>query len=440
MRHYISAGLGVTAGFVSALALFPAAQAADSTANHGLDLIREAFQRVRAEYVRPVSDSELVSAAINGMVNSLDPHSAYMDPKEMADMQIQTTGVFGGVGLEVTGENGQVKVVTAMDDTPASHAGIKTGDFISAIDGVSLQGVSLNDAVEKMRGPARSKVTLTILRSGEKQPLDLTMMREIIPVQSVKSEVKGDIGYIRISSFSENTDSGVRKAIANIRAKLGSNVRGYVLDLRNNPGGLLDQAIKVSSDFLNAGIVVSTRGRNPEDNERFDVKGSGDLTGGRPIEVLINGGTASAAEIVSGALQDNRRVTIIGDTSFGKGSVQTIIPLGGHDGGALRLTTARYYTPSGRSIQAVGITPDIAVSNMTDKEQTQADKEAPFSEATLARHLDPEGAHRKTDVVELRPEQGKKYDDFQLDYAVGRLDGTLTPTGLPREQTADASH
>lgn len=439
MRHYISAGLGVTAGFASALALFPAAQAADSTGYRGFDLFREAFQRVRAEYVRPVNDSELISGAINGMVSSLDPHSAYMDPREMADMEIQTTGQFGGVGLEVTGENGLVKVVTALDDTPAAHSGIKTGDFISAIDGVSLQGVPLNDAVEKMRGPSRSRVTLTILRPGEKQPFDLAMIREVIPVQSVKSEVKSDIGYIRISSFSENTDSGVRKAIANIQAKLGPNVRGYVLDLRNNPGGLLDQAIKVSSDFLNGGVVVSTRGRNPEDNERFDVKGNGDLTGGKPIEVLINGGTASAAEIVSGALQDNHRVTIIGDTSFGKGSVQTIIPLGGRDGGALRLTTAKYYTPSGRSIQAVGITPDLAVSNMTAKEQAEAAKEGIRDEASLAGHFDPEGVHTKTNVVAIRPEEGKKYGDFQLDYAVDRLDGTLTPAGLPKEQTADAS-
>src|SRR5579884_544695 len=403
MRHYISAGLGVTAGFVSALALFPAAQAADSTGSRGLDLFREAFQRVRAEYVRPVSDSELINGAINGMVSSLDPHSAYMDPKEMADMEIQTTGQFGGVGLEVTAENGQLKVVTAMDDTPAAHAGIKSGDFISAIDGVSIVGTPLNDAVEKMRGPAHSKVTFTVVRPGEKQPFDLTLMREIIPVQSVKSEVKGDIGYIRIASFSENTDAGVRKAIANIQAKLGPNVRGYVLDLRNNPGGLLDQAIKVSSDFLNGGVVVSTRGRNPEDNERFDVKGNGDLTGGKPIEVLINGGTASAAEILAGALQDNHRVTVVGDTSFGKGSVQTIIPIGGRDGGALRLTTARYYTPSGRSIQAVGITPDVAVSNLTQKEQAEQKNDGIRSEASLAGHLDAEGTHTKVSGPVIRP-------------------------------------
>ncbi len=438
MRHFVSAGLGVAAGLVSALALFPAAQAADTTGYRGFDLFREAFERVRANYVRPVGDSELVTAAINGMVSSLDPHSAYMDPKEMADMQIQTTGQFGGVGLEVTQDNGLVKVVTAMDDTPASHAGIKTGDFISAIDGVNLQGVPLNDAVERMRGPGGSKVTLTMLRSGEKQPFEVTMTRAVIPVQSVKAEVKGDIGYIRLTSFSENADSGVRNAIAQFNAKLGPSLRGYVIDLRNDPGGLLDQAIRVSSDFLNDGIVVSTRGRNPQDSERFDVKGSGDLTGGKPIEVLINGGTASAAEILAGALQDNHRATVIGDMSFGKGSVQTIIPLGGKDGGALRLTTARYYTPSGRSIQAVGIAPDVAVSNLTAADQAQQDHSAIRSEASLAGHLDAEGAQPRNNVPAIHPEEGKKYDDFQLAYALDRLDGKLSPTGMPQQQTADA--
>jgi carboxyl-terminal processing protease len=438
MRHFISSGLGVAAGLVSALALFPAAQAADTAANRGLDLFQEALQRVRANYVRPVTDSELLSAAINGMVTALDPHSAYMDPKEMADMQIQTTGQFGGVGLEVTQDNGLVKVVTAMDDTPASHAGIKTGDFISEIDGVNLQGVPLNDAVERMRGPGGSKVTLTVLRTGEKQPFEVTMTRAVIPVQSVKAEVKGDVGYIRITSFSENADSGVKKAINEFKTRLGSNLRGYVIDLRNDPGGLLDQAIKVSSDFLNTGVVVSTRGRNPEDSARFDVKGSGDLTGGKPIEVLINGGTASAAEILAGALQDNRRATVIGDTSFGKGSVQTIMPLGGKDGGALRLTTARYYTPSGRSIQAVGIAPDVAVSNLTAAEQAQQEHAAVRSEASLAGHLDAEGAQRKNNLPAIRPEEGKKYNDFQLVYALDRMDGKLGATGMPQEQTADA--
>jgi carboxyl-terminal processing protease len=437
MKHFVSAGLGVAAGLVSALALFPAAQAAD-VGYRGLDLFREAFQRVRADYVRPVTDNELISAAISGMVSSLDPHSSYMDPKETADMRIQTTGRFGGVGLEVTQENGQLKVVSAMDDTPASHAGIKSGDFISAIDGVTLQGLPISDAVEKMRGPEQSQVTLTVLRTGEKQPFQVTMTRKVIPVQSVKSEVKGDIGYIRIVSFSENADAGVRKAIADFKAKLGPNLHGYVIDLRGNPGGLLDQAIRVSSDFLNSGIVVSTRGRNPEDTERFDVKGNGDLTGGKPIEVLINGGTASAAEILAGALQDNHRASIVGETSFGKGSVQTIIPLGGKDGGALRLTTARYYTPSGRSIQATGITPDVAISNWTVAEAADA-KNQLRSEASLPGHLEPEGGFKRIDVVSIRPEEGKKYDDFQLEYALDRLDGKLTTDGKLQPKTTTAA-
>ncbi len=437
MKHFISAGLGITAGFASALALFPAAQAADYTGYRGLDLFREALQRVRTDYVRPVNDPELISAAIQGMVSSLDPHSSYMDPKEAEDMQIQTSGRFGGVGLEVTQENGLMKVVSAMDDTPASHAGIKSGDFIAAIDGVSMQGVALNDAVEKMRGPERSQVTLSILRSGEKQPFQVTMTRAVIPVQSVKAEIRGDVGYIHIISFSENADAGVRKAIADFNAKLGPNLRGYVIDLRNNPGGLLDQAIRVSSDFLNNGVVVSTRGRNPQDTERFDVHGSGDLTGGKPMEVLVNGGTASAAEILAGAQQDHHRAAIIGETSFGKGSVQTIIPLGGREGGALRLTTARYYTPSGRSIQAVGITPDVAISNLTGKEWTEHKAEM-RSEASLPGHLEPENGQKRLDSTPVRPDEGKKYDDFQLAYAVDRLDGKLTAAGLPHQQTASA--
>jgi carboxyl-terminal processing protease len=325
-----------------------------------------------------------------------------------------------------------------MDDTPAAHAGIHTGDFISSIDGVNLQGVPLNDAVERMRGPAGSTITLTVLRPGEKQPFQLTLTRAVIPVQSVKAEAKGDIGYIRITAFSENADAGVRKAIADLSAKLGPNLHGYVLDLRNNPGGLLDQAIKVSSDFLSSGVVVSTRGRNPQDIERFDVRGKGDLTGGKPLEVLINGGTASAAEILAGALQDNHRATVIGDTSFGKGSVQTIIPLGGREGGALRLTTARYYTPSGRSIQAVGIGPDVAVSNLTATEQASQDHSAVRSEASLAGHLDAEGAQRKSNAAAIRPEEGKKYEDFQLNYALDRLDGKLTAAGMPQEPQRSA--
>ena len=435
MKKFAFAGVGVAVGFVSALALFPAAQGATNnvlSAYRELDLFGDAFERVRANYVREVDDSELINAAINGMVSSLDPHSSYMDPKEFADMQVQTRGEFGGLGLEVTQEDGLVKVVTPIDDTPASRAGIKTGDFISAIDGTSIQGMPLNEAVERMRGPENSKVTLTVLRQGEKKPLEVTLSRAVIQVESVKYEKKGDIGYIRITSFSEKTDTGVKKAIADLKKQIGPGLRGYVIDLRNDPGGLLDQAIAVSDDFLTGGEVVSTRGRKPEDTQRYNARG-GDLTGGKPIIVLVNEGTASASEIVAGALQDHKRATIVGVTSFGKGSVQTIIPLGGQHGGALRLTTARYYTPSGRSIQATGIAPDIAVSNLTDKEQAEADQFSSRSEASLAGHLDAEGAQRNTKMPTIRPEEGKKYDDFQLAYAMDRLDGKVVTATAPQK-------
>jgi carboxyl-terminal processing protease len=432
MKKFAFVGIGVAVGFVGAAALLPAAQGATNvlSAYRQLDLFGDAFERVRSNYVREVDDSELINSAINGMVSSLDPHSSYMDPKEFADMQVQTRGEFGGLGLEVTQEDGLVKVVTPIDDTPAARAGIKTGDFISAIDGISIQGMPLNEAVERMRGPADSKVTLTILRTGEKRPLEITLTRAVIRVESVRYERKGDIGYIRITSFSEKTDAGVKRAVAELKKQIGASLRGYVLDLRNDPGGLLDQAIAVSDDFLTGGEVVSTRGRRPEDTQRYNAR-PGDVTDGKPIIVLVNEGTASASEIVAGALQDHRRATIIGVTSFGKGSVQTIIPLGGQRGGALRLTTAKYYTPSGRSIQATGIAPDIAVSNLNEKEQAEADQFTSRSEATLAGHLDAEGAQRNTKMPTIRPEEGKKYDDFQLSYALDRMEGkvvSLTPT------------
>ena len=439
MKKYAFAGIGVAVGFVSALALFPAAQGATNvlSAYRELDLFGDAFERVRANYVREVDDSELINAAINGMVSSLDPHSSYMDPKEFADMQVQTRGEFGGLGLEVTQEDGLVKVVTSIDDTPAAHAGIKTGDYISAIDGTSIQGMPLNDAVERMRGPENSKVTLTILRTGEKKPLELTLTRAVIRVESVKYEKKGDVGYIRITSFSEKTDAGVKKAVADLKKQLGPNLRGYVLDLRNDPGGLLDQAIAVSDDFLTGGEIVSTRGRKPEDTQRYNAR-AGDIADGKPIVVLVNEGTASASEIVAGALQDHKRATVIGVTSFGKGSVQTIIPLGGQHGGALRLTTARYYTPSGRSIQATGIAPDIAVSNLTEKEQSEADQFAQRTEASLAGHLDAEGAQRNTKMPTIRPEEGKKIDDFQLSYALDRIDGKVVALPVAQKQASTA--
>jgi len=440
MKKFAFAGVGVAVGFVSAVALFPAAHGAPSvlSAYRELDLFGDAFERVRANYVREVEDSELINSAISGMVSSLDPHSSYMDPKEFSDMQVQTRGEFGGLGLEVTQEDGLVKIVTPIDDTPASRAGLKTGDFISAIDGISIQGMPLNEAVSRMRGPENSKVTLTILRGGEKRPMEVTLTRAVIRVESVKFERKGDIGYIRISSFSEKTDAGVKRAVAELKKTIGPGlIRGYVIDLRNDPGGLLDQAIAVTDNFIPSGEVVSTRGRRADDTQRYNAR-QGDIADGKPIVVLINEGSASASEIVAGALQDHKRATIVGVTSFGKGSVQTIIPLGGQRGGALRLTTAKYYTPSGRSIQATGITPDIAVSNLTEKAQAESDQFTSRSEATLAGHLDAEGAQRNTKMPTIRPEEGKKYDDFQLSYALDRLDGKIVSAGTQRQAAAPA--
>ena len=324
-----------------------------------LTLFGDVFERVRADYVEPVPDRDLVENAINGMLTGLDPHSNYMNAKAYRDMQVQTSGQFGGLGIEVTEDNGLIKVVSPIDDTPASRAGIKAGDLILSLDNKSVQGISLNDAVDRMRGAPNSTIHLLIKRQGVDKPLDVSMQREIIKVQVVKSRLDGDIGYIRLSQFTEQSDSGIRKAVEQLKAQSGDKLKGYILDLRNNPGGLLDQAVAVSNDFLNQGEIVSTKARHPEDSQRWDAKAGGDLTGGLPMVILTNGGTASAAEIVSGALQDHRRAVVLGTRTFGKGSVQTVIPLPGN--GAMRLTTARYYTPSGRSIQGLGITPDVEV-------------------------------------------------------------------------------
>jgi carboxyl-terminal processing protease len=336
-----------------------------------LDLYADVFEIVRNQYFKPVPDEKLVEASINGMVSSLDPHSSYMSPKEYADLSSQTKGEFGGLGLEVTQENGIVKVEAPIDDTPAAKANIKSGDLITHIDGEPIVGVSLNDAVEKMRGAPGTQIKLTIRHTEKGDPFDVTLTREVIKVPSVKSRVEGgNVGYIRISSFSEQTQPGLDKAIADLKAQLGNKLSGYVLDLRNNPGGLLNSAISVSNTFLDSGEIVSTRGRNPDDVDHMDAKPGLDKTKGIPVVVLINGGTASAAEIVSGALQDHHRAIVMGTQSFGKGSVQTILPL--KNEGGLRLTTAEYFTPSGRSIQAKGITPDIEVHQSKIEELEQA--------------------------------------------------------------------
>jgi carboxyl-terminal processing protease len=336
-----------------------------------LDLYADVFEIVRNQYFKPVPDEKLVEASINGMVSSLDPHSSYMNPKDYADLSSQTKGEFGGLGLEVTQENGIVKVESPIDDTPAAKANIKSGDLITHIDGEPIVGVPLNDAVEKMRGAPGTQIKLTIRHTEKGDPFDVTLTREVIKVPSVKWRVESaNVGYIRISSFSEQTQPGLDKAIQELKGQLGNKLVGYVIDLRNNPGGLLNSAISVSNTFLDSGEIVSTRGRNPDDVDHMDAKPGLDKAKGVPVVVLINGGTASAAEIVSGALQDHHRAIIMGTQSFGKGSVQTILPL--KNEGGLRLTTAEYFTPSGRSIQAKGITPDIEVHQSKVEEVEQA--------------------------------------------------------------------
>jgi carboxyl-terminal processing protease len=425
MKRLAFVALGIIIGFAAAAGYLSSAQGANNAgAYRELNLFSEAFERVRDNYVRPVDDGELINAAIEGMVSSLDPHSSYMDRKAYSDFQIQIKGEFSGVGIEVTMEGGLIKVISPIDDTPAAKAGLKTGDFIAAIDGKSIQGMALNDAIDKMRGAAGTKVTLTILRTGDKKPFDVTLVRAPVQVDKVKWHREADIGYIRIPGFNEQTDDGVQQAVRELKKQIGPSLKGYVIDLRNDPGGSLDQAIKVSDDFLVSGEVVSTRGRHPEDTQRFDAE-PGDITDGKRVIVLINGGTASASEIVAGALQDHQRAMIVGMTSFGKGSVQTVIPLGpaGENDGALRLTTARYYTPSGHSIQAEGIVPNIAVAQGNEEDEPKIERP---SEADLPGHLVPEEAAKKHNTTVIRPPQGKKIDDFQLSYALDLLHGKVS--------------
>ena len=322
-----------------------------------LDLFGDVFERVRTDYVKQVEDKKLIESAINGMLTSLDPRSSYMSPKKFKAMQIQTKGEFGGLGIEVTMENGFVKIVSPIDDTPAFRAGLKSGDLISHLDGQPVQGLTLAQAVEKMRGKVKTKIRLMV-RRNTLSPFEVTITRAIIKIRSVRHRIEGEIGYLRVTSFTENTKEGITRNIKTMRESLGEKLKGLVVDLRNNPGGLLDEAIKVADAFLDRGEIVSTRSRRANDTQRYNAK-PGDLVFRLPIVVLINGGSASASEIVAGALQDHHRAVILGTRSFGKGSVQTIIPLAGH--GAIRLTTAEYFTPSGRSIQAKGIKPDIEV-------------------------------------------------------------------------------
>jgi carboxyl-terminal processing protease len=380
---------------VAAVALLlsgPAVTEKSSDTYKQLDLFGAVFERVRSSYVDKVTDKKLIESAINGMLQSLDPHSSYMDADSFKEMQVQTKGEFGGLGMEVTLDKGVVKVVAPIDDTPAAKAGIQAGDYITHIDGKPVAGWTLKEAVDKLRGPVDTKVTIKV-RRGEKEPFDVTLTRAVITVKSVRSRIEGNIGVIRITSFNEQTDVGVREALASFKQKLGDKWQGVVLDLRNNPGGLLDQAIAVSDEFLDAGEIVSTRGRDGKVTSRFNAK-KGDGAEGKPIVVLINTGSASASEIVAGALQDHRRAIVMGTQSFGKGSVQTIVPLGSQ--GAMRLTTARYYTPSGRSIQAVGVSPDITVEQ--GKFEAAANGE-------LRRERDLKGALTNPD--DKKPDEGK---------------------------------
>jgi carboxyl-terminal processing protease len=405
------------------------AKAAVDDVYRQLNLFGDVFERVRADYVEKPDDNKLIESAINGMVSGLDPHSSYMDAKSFRDMQVETTGEFGGLGIEVLMEDGLIKVVAPIDDTPAAKAGILANDLITKLDDDQVQGMTLNQAVEKMRGPVNTTVKLTIMRKGQAKPLELSLTREVIRVRSVRSRMEGnDVGYIRMSQFTEQTTDGLKKAFSDIAAKVSSDkLKGYILDLRNNPGGLLDQAISVSSAFIQRGEIVSTRGRNSEEDQRFTAQG-GDLTKGKPLIVLINGGSASASEIVAGALQDQKRATILGTRSFGKGSVQTIIPLGSDDG-ALRLTTARYFTPSGRSIQAKGIVPDIEVmQDVPDDIKAKTDTSI-MGEASLRGHLKGDPGKEQTGSQAYIPPDPK--NDKALILAEELLRGTKTNPAFP---------
>ena len=390
-----------------------------------LELFGDVFERVRSDYVEEVSDEELIEAAVRGMLTDLDPHSAFLNRKHFRDMQVQTKGEFGGLGIEVTMEGGYVKVVSPIDATPAFRAGIKAGDLITHLDGEHVQGLTLSQAVEKMRGPINSDITLTVRR--DTKSFDVTITRDKIRIRSVRSRTEGNVGYVRITSFSEQTETGLNKAVEKIKTELGDKLAGFVLDLRNNPGGLLDQAVLVSDAFLEEGEIVSTRGRVQQNAQRFHAT-PGDITNGLPIVVLINSGSASASEIVAGALQDHRRALILGKNSFGKGSVQTIIPLGRN--GAIKLTTQRYYTPSGTAIQAKGIIPDIEVAQARG-ELFKGNARRERHEADLRGALDNDQSSTNKDMPNAKDGEDKadpaaktqKRVDYQLARALDLLRG-----------------
>lgn len=415
--------LALATGMTFGLASPSLAQSSSSSAEtyRLLNLFGDVFEQVKTKYVEKVDDKQLIEAAINGMLTSLDPHSSYLNMDNFEEMQVDTRGEFGGLGIEVTMEEGFVEVISPIYDTPAEKAGLQPGDFITHIDGTAIRGKTLNDAVEMMRGKVNTDIILTIIRKGEQAPFDVTLTRAVIKIQSVRAEVKEDIGYIRITKFNEQTFSGLQRAIGDMRDQIGPEIKGLVIDMRNNPGGLLDQAISVSDAFLDKGEIVSTRPRDTENTERYNAR-TGDLAEGLPMVVLINDGSASASEIVAGALQDHRRAVIMGTRSFGKGSVQTILPMPGNV--ALRLTTARYYTPSGKSIQEVGIVPDIIVPQAR-VESLESDVRR--SEASLSGALrnEDEGTSDAEKDANSRRDDAEQLsiDDYQLSRALDMIRG-----------------
>ena len=395
-----------------------------------LNLFGEVFDRIRSGYVEDVNSSDLISAAIRGMLTSLDPHSGYMPPESFQDMQVDTRGAFGGLGIEVTQEDGFVKVVAPMDGTPASEAGIQSGDFITHVDGEAILGLTLSEAVDKMRGPVGSEVSLTIVRNLDEEPFDVVIIRDVIKLTAARVRVEDDVIIVRVTTFNEQTTPNIKKGIKEKIDELSGkdNVSGFIIDLRNNPGGLLSEAISVSDMFLNQGEIVSTRGRNNGQAKRYSAS-KGDLAENKPIIVLINGGSASASEIVAGALQDHKRAVILGTKSFGKGSVQSVIPLG--ENGAMRLTTARYYTPSGRSIQALGVVPDIIVEQLPrlNKEKEEDEPSTRITEADLKGALSNDRLSdeekellAKEKKIQLKKIQRRKTDN-QLSFALDVISG-----------------
>ena len=415
--------LALATGMTLGLASPGLAQSSTSSAEtyRLLNLFGDVFEQVKSKYVEDVDDKKLIEAAINGMLTSLDPHSSYLNMDNFEEMQVDTRGEFGGLGIEVTMEEGFVKVISPIYDTPAEKAGLQPGDFITHIDGKPIRGLGLNEAVEMMRGKVNTDIILTIMRKGETAPFDVTLTRAVIKIQSVRSEAKDDVGYIRITKFNEQTFSGLQRAITELRDQIGPEIKGLVIDMRNNPGGLLDQAISVSDAFLDKGEIVSTRPRDTENTERYNAR-PGDLADGLPMIVLINDGSASASEIVAGALQDHRRAVIMGTRSFGKGSVQTILPMPGNV--ALRLTTARYYTPSGKSIQEVGIVPDIIVpqARVESIEAAQRRSEADLNGAL--RNEDETISNAESDANDRRNAAEEiALEDYQLSRALDMIRG-----------------